>query len=194
MTHITCRLTARNRDQLLNPTLGNRLWATFTFLRVDVVALTTTKIGSYRPHPPSYNIALRVFSIMLFPLASIRRCVISVEQFRTLSRHCSICTEHIPNRCLHSWIPCPFSDCRLTAVLCAIIRKHKAKKWTNKRKYSSQRCMILSQRERARERSGAWNVGKVSSVWRRRRRQRRASAGKYAIKTTDRRTARSQIL
>jgi len=34
MTHITCRLTARYRDQLLNPTLGNRVWATFTFLRL----------------------------------------------------------------------------------------------------------------------------------------------------------------
>jgi len=32
MTHITCRLTAQNRDQLRNPTLGNRVWATFTFL------------------------------------------------------------------------------------------------------------------------------------------------------------------
>jgi len=32
MTHITCRLTAKNRDQLRNPTLGNRVWATFTFL------------------------------------------------------------------------------------------------------------------------------------------------------------------
>jgi len=31
MTHITCRLTAKNRDQLQNPTLGNRVWATFTF-------------------------------------------------------------------------------------------------------------------------------------------------------------------
>jgi len=29
MTHVTCRLTAKNRDQLRNPTLGNRLWATF---------------------------------------------------------------------------------------------------------------------------------------------------------------------
>ena len=28
MTHVTCRLTAKNRDQLRNPTLGNRLWAT----------------------------------------------------------------------------------------------------------------------------------------------------------------------
>ena len=30
MTHVTCRLTAKNRDQLRNPTLGNRVWATFT--------------------------------------------------------------------------------------------------------------------------------------------------------------------
>jgi len=32
MTHITCRLTAKNRDQLQNPTLGDRVWATFIFL------------------------------------------------------------------------------------------------------------------------------------------------------------------
>jgi len=31
MTHVTCRLTAKNRDQFQNPTLGNRVWATFTF-------------------------------------------------------------------------------------------------------------------------------------------------------------------
>jgi len=31
MTHATCRLTAKNRDQLRNPTHGNRVWATFTF-------------------------------------------------------------------------------------------------------------------------------------------------------------------
>jgi len=34
MTHVTCRLTAKNRDQLQNPMLGNRVWATFTFFRV----------------------------------------------------------------------------------------------------------------------------------------------------------------
>jgi len=33
MTHVTCRLTAKNRDQLRNPTLGNQVWATFTFLK-----------------------------------------------------------------------------------------------------------------------------------------------------------------
>jgi len=39
MTHITCRLTAKNRDQIRNPTLGNRVWASFTFTerRVAVV-------------------------------------------------------------------------------------------------------------------------------------------------------------
>ena len=29
MTHVTRRLTAKDRDQLRNPTLGNRVWATF---------------------------------------------------------------------------------------------------------------------------------------------------------------------
>jgi len=29
MTHDTYRLTAKNRDQLRNPELGNRVWATF---------------------------------------------------------------------------------------------------------------------------------------------------------------------
>ena len=28
---VTCRLTAKNRDKLRNPTLGNRVWATFAF-------------------------------------------------------------------------------------------------------------------------------------------------------------------
>jgi len=29
MTHVTCRLTAKNRDQLRNHTPGNRVWTTF---------------------------------------------------------------------------------------------------------------------------------------------------------------------
>ena len=31
MTDVTCRLTAKNRDQLRNPTLGNRVWASFLY-------------------------------------------------------------------------------------------------------------------------------------------------------------------
>ena len=35
MTHVTYRLTANYRDQLQNPMLGNRVWATFTFFSND---------------------------------------------------------------------------------------------------------------------------------------------------------------
>jgi len=38
ITHVTCRLTAKNRDQLRNPTLGNRVWVTFAFLSVAVAS------------------------------------------------------------------------------------------------------------------------------------------------------------
>jgi len=31
MAHITCRLTAKNRNRLWNPMLGSQVWATFTF-------------------------------------------------------------------------------------------------------------------------------------------------------------------
>jgi len=34
MTYVTCRLTAKNRDQLRNPTLSNRVRATSTFFTV----------------------------------------------------------------------------------------------------------------------------------------------------------------
>jgi len=40
MTHVTCRLTAKNRDQLRNPTLGSRVWATFNVIPVAVLYRT----------------------------------------------------------------------------------------------------------------------------------------------------------
>ena len=43
MTHVTCRLTAKNRDPLRNHTLGYRAWATFTYL----FALETIGVASY---------------------------------------------------------------------------------------------------------------------------------------------------
>ena len=33
MTDVTCRLTAKNRDQPLNPTVGNRVWDAFVLSR-----------------------------------------------------------------------------------------------------------------------------------------------------------------
>ena len=39
MTDVTCRLTAKNRDQFQNPTLGNRVWASFLlFVREAVLS------------------------------------------------------------------------------------------------------------------------------------------------------------
>ena len=48
MIHVTCRLTAKNRDQLRNPTLGSRVWATFTFLSVSVYARISITDFEYR--------------------------------------------------------------------------------------------------------------------------------------------------
>ena len=45
MAHVTCRMTAKNRDQLRNPTLGNRGWTTFTFFRLFILA-NCSSIGS----------------------------------------------------------------------------------------------------------------------------------------------------
>jgi len=39
LTHVTCRLTAKNLDQLRNPTLGIRVWAAFTFRLLMIVCL-----------------------------------------------------------------------------------------------------------------------------------------------------------
>ena len=41
MTHVACRLSAMNPDQLQNPTLGNRVWATFTLVFHDELSPDT---------------------------------------------------------------------------------------------------------------------------------------------------------
>ena len=45
MTHNTCRPTAKNRDQLRNPTIGNRVWATFFVDYSDTVTKTPQGTG-----------------------------------------------------------------------------------------------------------------------------------------------------
>jgi len=47
MTHVTCRLTAKNRDQLQNPTLDNPVRATFTFF-TSAVKVTLLSIATER--------------------------------------------------------------------------------------------------------------------------------------------------
>jgi len=48
MTHdVTCRLTAKYQDQLRNPTLGNRVWATFTFFYL--LSVWRCQVNSFSP-------------------------------------------------------------------------------------------------------------------------------------------------
>ena len=44
---VTCRLTAKNRDPLRNPTLGNRVWASFTFFN-SVMRNQTSRVVCVR--------------------------------------------------------------------------------------------------------------------------------------------------
>jgi len=65
MTHVTCRLTAKNRDQLRNPTLGNRVWATFPFEVTDSssVKRLPQRRTSNEPKPMlQYNIQYIVYT------------------------------------------------------------------------------------------------------------------------------------
>jgi len=60
MTHVTCRLTAKNLDQLRNPTLSNRVWSTFAFfnevatficLPIIVIVILYLYLGRDHQHP-----------------------------------------------------------------------------------------------------------------------------------------------
>ena len=46
MTHVTCRLTAKNRNQLRNPVLGIRVWAT---------CFNEQTNGKHRQTDPAWN-------------------------------------------------------------------------------------------------------------------------------------------
>ena len=51
MTHVTYRLTIKNRDQLRNPTFGNRVLATFTFLLLIIYVISEKAICNPLSHP-----------------------------------------------------------------------------------------------------------------------------------------------
>jgi len=55
MTHVTCRLTGKNRDQLRNPTLGNRVWATLPFLGRSGLVVSASDCGVRGPRFESHR-------------------------------------------------------------------------------------------------------------------------------------------
>ena len=54
MTHVTCRLTAKNRNQLRNPSLGNRVWASFTFYVSVIGRYALTPFAQFSVVMPNY--------------------------------------------------------------------------------------------------------------------------------------------
>ena len=67
MIHITCRLTATNRDQLRNPTLGNRVWATFIVLCVVFVVGSNHKASVVgRSLPGWFSVAVSAVVVTLY--------------------------------------------------------------------------------------------------------------------------------
>jgi len=60
MTHVTSRLTAKDRDQLRNPTLGNRTWDIFTVCRLQctdsVANLHCTEVVLRQPEALLLNV------------------------------------------------------------------------------------------------------------------------------------------
>jgi len=60
-THITCRLTAKNWDQLRNPTLVNRVWATFYKLPFYQQGMQHGLVGPY------------IYDCLIVPLVTLRR-------------------------------------------------------------------------------------------------------------------------
>jgi len=76
MTHVTCRLTAKNPDQLRNPTLSNRVWATFTFFYISFECMFLLCIGLVFP-VPSQEIGLGNVSEMTYFVSSGTRVALS---------------------------------------------------------------------------------------------------------------------
>ena len=56
MTRVTCRLTAKNRDQLRNPQLGNRVWATFSFFTASDWTLLVLTAWCHHQHATAGNV------------------------------------------------------------------------------------------------------------------------------------------
>ena len=105
MIHVTCRLTAKNRDQLRNPTLGNRVWATFTFFTVGVIRGRR----KFRPKNKTANFGSAFFSCALSTLA------ILVPHFQTRV-HFHLVIFSVSHNPIHSVVGTECNHCILTTL------------------------------------------------------------------------------
>jgi len=99
MTHVTCRLTAKNRHQLRNPTLGNRVWTTFNLFNVDQsfqmdsITKNTAVIATSRYHGISTEGTLAIVVVSAVILSTAVRdvdalfCYSPTSRRRLMERH-----------------------------------------------------------------------------------------------------------
>ena len=103
MTHVTCRLTAKNRDQLRNPTLGNWVWATFTFFYLVVLLRpsSTFLFASSRRHAFLHFAQLRhcYTASWKCSLGRVTNCLLITVIF-TLNAQCT----HRTDRTVLRWL------------------------------------------------------------------------------------------
>ena len=86
MTHVNCRLTAKNRDQLRNPTLGNRAWVTFTFYLLPCRCCAIA-VG---PKQQVCFAAIDQYCQHRAPSSKPAACCCSSQQTGQTDRHCTI--------------------------------------------------------------------------------------------------------
>ena len=72
MTHITCRLTAKNRDQLRNPTIGN--------LHLPLYLLSIFLFDTTSAQNPQKSHLLRIISVQ-FRCVVLRRRIVCESGF-----------------------------------------------------------------------------------------------------------------
>ena len=118
MTHVTCRLTAKNRHQLRNPTLGNRVWATFFSTRRALLGLTIVTVCQ----PTLYKVSsdsVAIFKHMAF-LCSVYFCFLELILFfyfralvsvvlRLFLCHVCFIRSHLSNRVQRCGLLLPMS-------------------------------------------------------------------------------------
>jgi len=96
MTHITCRLTAKKRDQPRNPTLGNRVWATFFNM---LLMLTPSETA------PPERTRKRTWNENVPKIIDMINSTIN-HFFKLLSAFCWFRTIAVSECCLIKLLPC----------------------------------------------------------------------------------------
>jgi len=112
MTHITCRLTAKNRDQLQNPMLGNRVWAAFFTTSIVVVRM----YPSLEPLTEPHRLVVCLHSaVTTTTIATTTTCIVVVVVVRTYP---SLMV------CLHSAVTTTTIATTITCIVVVVVRTY----------------------------------------------------------------------